>query len=264
MRSILRHMIKQHGVEFFYANATTLIRDAILGVAGENDGRRGYIFEENGMHIYDVEVLDVKIGDQAIADLLIEAQHATVQQTLELASQKRNLEVTREKERIKQQIAEAEASTQQLMLNLQTDEVGQQLVLNLAKIEAEAEAKSKQLTARLEQQDPLNQINEAELARQKSEHDLELSLAQQQLEQRLEELKAEVEAVVNKAEAVSPQLVSALQAFGDKALAEKMAESMAPLAILGGKSVADVFAQLLQGTALERVLASSNGQKELA
>ncbi len=38
-------------------------------------------------------------------------------------------------------------------------------------------------------------------------------------------------------------------------LAEKMAESMAPLAILGGKSVADVLGQLLRGTQLENVLA---------
>ena len=88
----------------------------------------------------------------------------------------------------------------------------------------------------------------------RARYDLSLSVTRQQLTQRLEELKAEVEAVVNKAGAVSPQLVAALQAFSDKALAERMAESMAPLAILGGKSVADVLAQLLKGTILEKVL----------
>ncbi len=45
-----------------------------------------------------------------------------------------------------------------------------------------------------------------------------------------------------------------MQAFGDKALAEKLAESMAPLAILGGKSIAEVFAQLVKGTTLEGIL----------
>ncbi|WP_096333460.1 hypothetical protein [Nannocystis exedens] len=35
--------------------------------------------------------------------------------------------------------------------------------------------------------------------------------------------------MVEKARAVSPDLIAALQAFGDRALAEKMAESMAPL-----------------------------------
>jgi major vault protein len=83
---------------------------------------------------------------------------------------------------------------------------------------------------------------------------LELSISQQQLVQRLEELKAEVDAVVNKANAVSPQLISALQSFSDRALAGKMAESMAPLAILGGKSIAEVFSNLLKGTVLEKVI----------
>jgi len=67
--------------------------------------------------------------------------------------------------------------------------------------------------------------------------------------------------VVNKAEAVSPDLIAALQAFGDKALAEKMAETMAPLSIIGGKSIVEVFANLLQGTQLEKVL-RLNAQKE--
>ncbi len=60
--------------------------------------------------------------------------------------------------------------------------------------------------------------------------------------------------MVEKARAVSPDLIAALQAFGDRALAEKMAESMAPLAILGGESVAEVLARLLRGSPLARLL----------
>jgi hypothetical protein len=85
----------------------------------------------------------------------------------------------------------------------------------------------------------LDKIGAAELARQRATLDQELAIAQQRLAQRLEELRAEVEAVVSKAGAVSPQLVAALQAFSDRALAERMAASMAPLAILGGKSAAE-------------------------
>ena len=48
------------------------------------------------------------------------------------------------------------------------------------------------------------------------------------------------------------------------ALAEKMAETMAPLSIIGGKSVVDVFANLVKGTKLEKVLSivSENGQDD--
>ncbi len=257
LRSVLRQAIKQQGVEDFYANATRLIRDTVLGPAGEQGRRPGHTFSENGMRIYDVEVLDVKITDELIAGLLVDAQHDAVQQTLELVAEKRHLEMTREKETIKQQVAEAETTTRQLLLTLQTDEVQKQLSLNLAKIQAQSEAQQKQLQAKLSEQEPLDEINQAELSRQKAKHDLELVVAQQQLEQQLEQFRAEVEAVVSKANAVSPQLVAALQAFSDKALAEKMAQSMAPLAILGGRSIADVFAQLLQGTVLEGVVGNS-------
>lgn len=82
-------------------------------------------------------------------------------------------------------------------------------------------------------------------------------MAQQELNQRIEDIRAQVEAVVSKAQAVSPQLVAALRDFSDKALAGKMAETMAPLAILGGKSIAEVFGNLLKGTALEHVLLDS-------
>ena len=137
---------------------------------------------------------------------------------------------------------------------LEKEEVQKRLNLNLAVIKADVEAQNKQLEAKLAKQAPLDKIHDAELARQKAKIDQELAVAQQQLTQRIEELNAHVDAVVHKADAVSPQLVAALQAFSDKALAERMAESMAPLAILGGRSIADAFAQLLKGTMLENIL----------
>ncbi len=100
----------------------------------------------------------------------------------------------------------------------------------------------------------MDKINKGELDRQKAKHELELNVAEQRMIQRIEELRSNVEATVSKSKAVSPQLIAALQAFSDRALAERMAETMAPLAIPGGESVAEVFGKLLQGTVLEKVL----------
>jgi major vault protein len=255
MRSVLSHSVRQYGIEEFYTNAISLIRDTILGTTDTESGkRRGRTFVENGMYIYDVEVLEVTLEEKSIAELLIAAQHTAVEQVLDLATEKKNQDVAEQKEVIKQKIAEAQAETQQLLLKLQIEQVEKQLSLDLAKITSEVEAKKRRIEAKLAEQKPLDQINTAELGREKAKYDLEMEVAQRQMVHRLEELRAEVEAVVNKAGAVSPQLVAALQAFSDAALAEKMADSMAPLAILGGRSVAEVFAQLLKGTVLEHVL----------
>ena len=206
------------------------------------------------MRIYDVEVLNVSIGDEVIAKLLVNAQHGTVQQALELNAERKRLEAIQEKETIKQKLAQAESITKQLLLDLQTIEVQEQQKLTLLEFASEAAVQQQKLEAELQEQDFLNKINQDELSRQKAKQDLELEITQRHLIQYLEKLRAEVEAVVSKAGAISPQLIATLQTYSDRALAEKVAQNMAPLAILGGKSVADVFAQLLKGTALADVL----------
>lgn len=254
MRSLLRHAIKQLGIEEFYANSIKVVRDTVLGPQGPEGKRPGRRFEENDMRIYDVEVLDVKIGDETIGNLLIEAQHSVVKQTLEISNEKRREEFVRQTEAIKQSIAKAMAETKQKELDLATQEAKAQLALNLAKLESEIETRRRSLEARLADQDNLSAIEKAELARKKEALDLDLDVTKRKLDLEIARLQAEVQGVVDRAGAISPDLIAALQAFSDRALAGKMAESMAPLAILGGKSIAEVFAQLVKGTPLEDVL----------
>lgn len=254
MRSLLRGAIKQHKIEDFYANTIKVIRDSVLGAATAEGKRPGRLFPENGMRIYDLEVLDVKIGDETIENLLVQAQHSVVKQNLAISSEKRSLDYVEQSENIKQKIAALKASTTRQDLDLQIEETKSQLLLSMEKLQSEILSQQKALDARLQNQETIAQIKEKELMRKRNEANLDAEIEQKRLELRLEELKAEVAGVVDRAKAVSPELVAALQAFGDKALAEKMAESMAPLAILGGKSITEVFAQLLKGTNLEDVL----------
>ncbi len=254
LRSMIRNSVKQYGVEEFYANCINIIRDTVLGTTGEGGKRKGRFFEENGMRVYDVEILDVTIGDEAIADMLVMAQHTAVQQTIQIAQEQRKLEITQKVEGIKQKISEAQFETTFRHLEMQKTEVSKNLELVLAKIVSDIQTEEKRLEANLNKQAKLTDINNAELQREKARQDQELNYAQREMEQRIQELGAEVQSVVDKAKAVSPELIAALQAFGDKHLAEKMAESMSPLAILGGRSIADVFGQLLKGTILESVL----------
>jgi major vault protein len=251
---VLRYAVKKYGIEAFYANAIGSVRDTLLGVANETGQRTGMMYQENGMHVYDVEVLDVTIQDEDISQLLLKAQHSTVQQTLEIAAEQRALALQQQKEQIAQQMLTASATTQQLQLDIEISQVNKQLEVNLAKINNDIRSQKQQLDAELAQQATLDSINHATLARSKAQQELDLALTQAQLQQQLEELRAGVAATVEQAQAVSPQFIAAMQAFADKALAERLAASMAPLAILGGNSVAEVFSQLVKGTILERVL----------
>ncbi len=254
MRSLIRNIVKQKGIEEFYASAISIIRDTILGVPSEGGKRPGRAFEENGMRVYDVEVLDVTIGDSTIASLLIQAQHTAVQQTIQIAQENRRLEITQKTEEIKQKIAEAQAETTQRGLNLAIEEVRKNLELALTQIVSELDTEEKRLSGKLAQQEKLSSISQSELDRERLRQEQELTLAEKAMHQRIAELREDVQAVVDKAGAISPDLIAALQAFSDKNLAEKVAESMAPLAIIGGKSIFEVFSNLLKDTPLENIL----------
>jgi major vault protein len=253
MRSMIKAMVKQHGIEDFYQNSTSIIRDTVLGEA-TGEGRTGRIFEENGMRIYDVEVLGVEIGDEEIAEMLTDAQHSTVEQTIEVGKQERRLEATKRTELINRQIDTEKHVTQRERLKIQGKEIAQGLVVALSNIRAEVDQSKARLDARIQEQGGLDRVNKAELARLKSQEQQRLEITKQELQLRLEEIAKEVEAVVAKAGAISPALISAMQSFGDNSLMEELSKSMAPLAILGGTSVIDVARRLINGTGLEKGL----------
>jgi len=258
LRSFIRNAVKRYSVNEFYSNGIELLRDVILGKPAEDGKRPGRLFPENGMRIYDVEILDIRLSDVAIENLLIASQQDIVKQALRISAEKRKLEFTQESEQVIQQISLAQSATRQKGYELQQQEVMKELMLQIAKIDAEVQSKERRLQAQMAEQDGLGKINDAELSRKKTSEELDIALEQKRIEQNLLEVKAEVDAVVAKAQAVSPDLVAALQAFADKALAERVAQSMSPLAILGGKSIADVFSNLLKGTVLGNVLQNTN------
>ncbi len=254
LRSVIRNAVKRYKIMDFYANGINVIRDTVLGVAVENGKRNGRRFEENGMNIYDVEVFDIKLGDGNIEKMLVSAEQDVIRQTLAIAGEKRKLELTEEIENVIRKVSETKSQTKQQALDLQKTEIEKELESKLAGIEAEIAARQRGLDAKLAEQNLLAKISKAELDVEKERQAFTLDVEKQQLELYLAEIKAEVEAVVAKASAVSPDLIAALQSFSDRALAEKVATSMAPLSILGGGSVAEIFSNMLKGTVLGNTL----------
>lgn len=128
--------------------------------------------------------------------------------------------------------------------------------LVLAKLAADAEANEKRWVQ--QKADIARQAEKSAANRDLARLDGEQILATQQaeLELRIQTLTAEADSLVKRAEAISPDLVAALQAFGNQMVASEAAKAMAPLAILGGSSVADVLKQLLSGTQMGKAMAA--------
>lgn len=286
-RSIIRNMVRKVGIQKFSSDYIDMIRDTILGkpegAEGEKKARKGMLFEENGMQIFDVEVLSLSIGDGEISELLVDAQHQAVKNALEIDENKRLLEAKQETERIARetaqienmtaiaklegtfklnetslrlqtQLAEMESVSSLMKVKLQKDELEANVELTKLKIGAETAVE----TAKLELAHGKNAVadyeHQANLARNQADWEQRLSIKKEEIALEIEMLMANSKELAERTKAVTPELIAALQTFGDKALVEKMASAMAPMALLGGNSVAEVLSNLLKGSGLDGLI----------
>jgi len=256
-RSVIRNAIQKYTIHQFYFNGIDIMRDIVLGTPDESGKRNKGKFTENGMHIYDVEILNIRIGDSDIQEMLVSAQHEEVKQKLDVTSSSHLLDFTRENEEYQRKIAGEKSLTFIQNLDILSNQNEREAKYSLQKIENEMLAHKKAAEDELEKHKALQLVNTVKLEIEKANKDLLLETELKYLNIELERIKADVSAVVNKAAAISPDLIAALQAFSDRSLAEQMAKSMAPLAILGGHSIADVLNNLLKGTMIENVLQSN-------
>lgn len=237
-RSLLRNAAKQCPIEELNADYINIVRDTILGASGEG-GRKGRLFEENGVLIYDVEVSNLTIGDAEIGKMLNDMQQAAVHETLQVATRERELEATKRIEAINREIADQKEETAAHLHEQET--AGFERTKET--LEGEAQVQAAKESAK-------DEANNRQMARDQAAAD-----QKHQTEVKTQELKttfmnAEVEAIVKKAGAISPQLIAALQSFGDTKIASDLATALSPLAILGGESVADVMSKILKGTSI--------------
>ena len=132
MRSLLRSAVKSHKIQNFYVKGSAIIRDVILGEKKDKTTERaGHLFEENGMRVYDVEVLGLEIQDRTIASLLQTAQHDVLEQMLDQEKKKRDLEANTALENFNRAIATEKNKTrlETLQLSRKVTELEHQIEL---------------------------------------------------------------------------------------------------------------------------------------
>jgi len=277
MRSRIRSAVQKLGIEKFYGEHTDLLRDIVLGTSvpakGDKEGakasRPGTAFTENGMRIYDVEVLGVEMQNPEVEKMLVSAQREVIQNTLVLAGERRKLVYVKEAEELKRETEVARAETQKATYELQALNAKRKMDLDMTIIQANAQTQMTQALKELEATEARTKISLAQeqatvaasqiqFEQESKEREANLAHDAKAQELKLKEITANVAAVVEKSKAISPDLVAALSSFGERAMVEKVAEAMAPLSILSGgkKSVLEILQELLKGTTLSNQLQS--------
>jgi len=257
LRSKLRSATKKIGVEAFMGMAEDFVRDTILGKATDATGkisRTGTRFEENGAHVYDVEVLGVELDNKEIATDLSNAQKEVIKHALVLQSSKRALEFTKQSELIKQQTAEANAETVRKQFELKQQELTAKVALDLATLSANAKVLEERAQLELDTEEAKVNVEKVTLLQQKAKAEQELAIEATKLEQKKEWLRAEAQAFIEQHQALDPHLSAALSAFGERAVIEKAVEALGPLAMVKNSGVMDLLAKFLDGTDLAKRL----------
>ena len=234
--SIVRAAVRATPIERFHANGAEVVRTAILGEKRGEEKRLGRGFEENGMAVYDVEVLEVVIRDLDVKELLSSAQRAAI--TSEIARKQEELRLAGEqlKESVNREVYEAKLLSLAKEVEL---ELGRRA---LAVTHAEARTEVDRL-ARVGQANILAQALEIESTAQAQAGARDAELAER-------ERLSQVTAFRQQMEALQPELISTLKTLGNQQLAEALTKNLSPLAILGGDSVAQVAERLLQALPL--------------
>ena len=255
VRSMIAGMAKRHTIADIKSNYIDITRDALLGVKpeGDTDGvssslkmtRPGLGDFTNGMRVFDVEVLDMQITDRQISELLDAAQHQVVSANIELDQATKDLEVTREKEKIAQAKLEAKHATTKTELDLEREIVGDHLAVALAKIDSELKAVLSQATE-MEAREALLDISvRARLERDKAGLEQEHSFDRETQKLELEKLDAETQAAVKRFEAARDGLCETLVALSRDDMAAKIAEGCTVDRWLSGDSVSSSIGNLL-------------------
>ena len=259
MRSLLKREVKTHTIQDFYANSTDIIRNIVLDkkkTECESDGKpkpNGRFFKENGMLVYDVEVLSINIESE-ISEMLEHHQYEMISKTLELADADAKMKVVSALAEVEKKEADLQAANRMYKLTLEQKIEEEKLAKEEAiktKIRAmnAAEAKAKE-----DMQKVLSAIQEAELAREKASRDADIAHKKELSAIKEAEQKAYAATVEQMMKAISPELVAALTASANADLLVTGMKTMSPYAIANGESVPDTVNRLLRGTPLEGLL----------
>lgn len=261
-RSRLKKEAMNYNIEEFYSKAADIVRNTVLATADKvkEGARSGYLFKENGMLVYDVEVLNVAVED-SVAEILEGHQETMVRNALNLSDAEKRV-------KMEQELAEYERKEAQIKYETDMKELELRQAIQLEKMtndaaiaekkRAEDEAKA---LAEQNMQPILDAIQKAKLDRNK-----EIDAARIETETRLAEIEkakqaAYAETVATIMKSISPDLTAALSAKANADIMNGLGNAISPYALAKDGNIADAINTILRGTSLEKTFKNIEAAK---
>lgn len=243
LRSMIGNSVRNISIQEFYVNATNVLRDVVLGAKNEDGERILKHFDENGMTVYDLELISVTIRNRDVADMLSRTRQEMLAESIELER--------------------AVARTEHVK-GVQEAERGQLTETNLtvvmkATLESEQVARDATLEATRKKNDlaiasAKKAIEDVLLEIERSKRDLEAAYLEGDADRKIKLEQQFANAHATRMAAITPSLVESLVSLSQTGQLQSMAEHLAPLALVRGESLGGTLEKMLAGTPLENML----------
>lgn len=251
LRSMIGNAVRNISVREFYTNATNILRDIVLGTeVGDTGTRLPKIFVENGMVVYDLELIAVDVLDHSIASLLAKSRQETLTDDIALERIKlRTVYLSGQQTSLRDQMAEMEHTA------AVDAEIKAASELRIAKrAMAEIKASNDQLDESAKAQLATAEVERAiaalRLEADRAIRDLDALYADAASKRLVEEEVGVADAIKTRLEAIAPGIIEALKSLALTGQLQAMG-NLAPLSIIEGKSLSGTMETLFKNTPIE-------------
>lgn len=255
MRSDLKGAAKKYGIEEFYANATDIVKSVVL-----DDGKErgegapvGRVFKQNGMIVNEVELLGIEV-EASVAKMLDRHQSEMISKMLELSDATRKAEMTEKLAEFERREAQLNYENKMYQIDLNQKAEAEKLKnsAEIAAMKRAEEAATNQ--AKADMQVIYDAIQKAQLARDRAADDEKIRTEKELASIEEAKQRAYAETVAKIYEAISPDLVAALQSQANASVMNGIGAAISPVALAKGESVSEAISTLIRGTSLEKTL----------
>ena len=254
MRSLIGNQVRQVNIQDFYSDAVERLRNIVLGSKIEEVARPNKHFEENGMEIYDLEVISIKFVDRDIEYLLSESRQDELKNTIILEGERRKLILIAGQEEARRSIAGEKDMTAEIVSGITMRGTERDAAERMARVDAEHAESLRKEEGRLLTEKESSKRRSLALGDDKKRLEQDEEFARAELTRTIENLVAEAAADETRVKAVQPALIAALESMAMTGTLREMAKHLAPLSIVRNQSLSGTLGSLLKGTPMEKLL----------
>ena len=271
VRSRLKAASRTISLQDLYPRISDFVRDVILGRKPDGEGHRaGLLFKENNMLVDEVEVISYEIPDDEISDALLQCNREIVESQINTAKEGVKLKAKELLENIQKTSDDLDITSAKRKRKVASIQARERHAVTklMASLDSAIQLEEKQVAIALAQiEETLTDARSSALRKRKSEDErqaIELASTKRQKLVEFRESLAEIEksiieatatADVSRLQAITPRLVEALEALGNKELATALAENLpkagGALGFLLGHKGLDAIKAMVPGTMME-------------